>query len=80
MHEEACRWEHVMSDKVEKRILEMLKDPKFSPYGNAIPGLEDLGHSSEKNDERTVPHVPGGTRLRSRGPFHYFSLPRVHSD
>lgn len=42
VHEEACRWEHVMSDKVEKRILEMLKDPKFSPYGNAIPGLEDL--------------------------------------
>ncbi len=37
VHEEACRWEHVMSDKVEKRILEMLKDPKFSPYGNAIP-------------------------------------------
>ena len=31
------------------------KDPKFSPYGNAIPGLEDLGHTSEKNDERTVP-------------------------
>ena len=55
VHEEACRWEHVMSDKVEKRILEMLKDPKFSPYGNAIPGLEDLGHTSEKNDERTVP-------------------------
>ena len=22
---EACRWEHVMSDKVEKRILEMLR-------------------------------------------------------
>ena len=31
VHEEACRWEHVMSDKVEKRILEMLKDPKIFP-------------------------------------------------
>ena len=44
-----------MSDHVEKRILAMLNNPKFSPYGNAIPGLEELGVESEHNDERTVP-------------------------
>ncbi|BAU99572.1 metal-dependent transcriptional regulator [Aurantimicrobium minutum] len=43
VHDEACRWEHVMSDKVERRILEMLGNPTQSPYGNPIPGLDELG-------------------------------------
>ncbi|MEG2386777.1 MAG: metal-dependent transcriptional regulator, partial [Aurantimicrobium sp.] len=33
VHDEACRWEHVMSDKVERRIMEMLGNPTESPYG-----------------------------------------------
>jgi DtxR family Mn-dependent transcriptional regulator len=43
VHDEACRWEHVMSEKVEVRLLEMLGHPKESPYGNPIPGLAELG-------------------------------------
>ncbi len=43
VHEEACRWEHVMSEQVERRLLEMLDHPTESPYGNPIPGLEELG-------------------------------------
>src|SRR3954463_6861975 len=43
VHEEACRWEHVMSERVERRIFEMLDHPTVSPYGNPIPGLADLG-------------------------------------
>lgn len=43
VHEEACRWEHVMSERVEERLLELLDHPTVSPYGNPIPGLEDLG-------------------------------------
>ena len=43
VHEEACRWEHVMSEQVERRILEMLGHPTESPYGNPIPGLDELG-------------------------------------
>lgn len=54
IHDEACRWEHVMSERVERRLLEILNEPKFSPYGNAIPGLEELGAESEANDRRTV--------------------------
>ena len=27
VHEEACRWEHVMSERVERRIFEMLEPP-----------------------------------------------------
>jgi len=43
VHDEACRWEHVMSEQVERRLLVMLGHPKESPYGNPIPGLEELG-------------------------------------
>lgn len=42
-HEEACRWEHVMSDSVERKVYELLNRPTRSPYGNPIPGLEALG-------------------------------------
>ncbi|GAA2513327.1 metal-dependent transcriptional regulator [Pilimelia columellifera] len=41
-HEEACRWEHVMSDEVERRVYDLLNRPTRSPYGNLIPGLEGL--------------------------------------
>ncbi|MEU0644835.1 metal-dependent transcriptional regulator [Streptomyces umbrinus] len=43
VHAEACRWEHVMSEAVERRALELLRNPTKSPYGNPIPGLEELG-------------------------------------
>ncbi len=46
IHEEACRWEHVMSEQVERRLLELLDHPVDSPYGNPIPGLEALGQVS----------------------------------
>ncbi|GAA4813581.1 metal-dependent transcriptional regulator [Nocardioides caeni] len=43
VHEEACRWEHVISETVEKRLIELLDHPTESPYGNPIPGLGELG-------------------------------------
>ncbi|GAA2045738.1 metal-dependent transcriptional regulator [Agromyces tropicus] len=43
VHDEACRWEHVMSEHVERRLIEILGHPTHSPYGNPIPGLEELG-------------------------------------
>ncbi len=43
VHEEACRWEHVMSERVEQRLYELLNRPSESPYGNPIPGLVALG-------------------------------------
>ncbi len=45
VHEEACRWEHVMSDRVEQRIVELLGHPTESPYGNPIPGLDSIGEA-----------------------------------
>ena len=43
VHEEACRWEHVMSETVEKKILELVSVADVSPFGNPIPGLAELG-------------------------------------
>ncbi len=57
VHEEACRWEHVMSERVERKILSLLKDHNLSPYGNPIPGLEELGEvgSMEKFRDGVAP-------------------------
>ncbi|QCW51651.1 metal-dependent transcriptional regulator [Nocardioides dongxiaopingii] len=45
VHEEACRWEHVISETVERRLIELLDHPTSSPYGNPIPGLAELGQT-----------------------------------
>jgi DtxR family transcriptional regulator, Mn-dependent transcriptional regulator len=50
VHEEACRWEHVMSEAVERRLIELLDHPTESPYGNPIPGLGELGESKVGED------------------------------
>jgi DtxR family Mn-dependent transcriptional regulator len=44
-HEEACRWEHVISDEVEARLVEILGHPTTCPHGNPIPGAPDLDHA-----------------------------------
>ena len=38
VHDEAGRWEHVMSDEVMTRLVEVLGDPATCPHGNPIPG------------------------------------------
>ena len=62
VHDEACRWEHVMSDRVEQRLLELLDHPQRSPYGNPIPGLEELGE-----------HEPAGAFLDGVVPLTAFA-------
>lgn len=42
VHAEACRWEHVMSEAVERKLVRLLDNPTISPYGNPIPGLDEL--------------------------------------
>lgn len=56
VHNEACRWEHVVSDEVERRLVTLLHDPTEDPYGNPIPGLEELGG--------VVPATPPGQTVR----------------
>jgi DtxR family Mn-dependent transcriptional regulator len=47
VHIEACRWEHVISESVERRLLELLGYPVCCPHGNLIPGLVELGLPEE---------------------------------
>ena len=37
-HQEAGRWEHVISENVEAAIIRLLDDPTTCPHGNPIPG------------------------------------------
>ena len=47
VHAEACRWEHVISDEVEQRLVSVLHAPTHDAHGNPIPGL---GPASEPSD------------------------------
>jgi DtxR family Mn-dependent transcriptional regulator len=66
-HEEACRWEHVMSDSVERKVYELLNRPTRSPYGNPIPGLNELGLPDEESDESISAPGPGERNLAFPG-------------
>ena len=50
VHSEACRWEHVMSEAVERKLVALLDNPTVSPYGNPIPGLDDLERGTDGPD------------------------------
>jgi len=52
VHAEACRWEHVISENVERRLIQLLGHPTESPYGNPIPGLDELGELPMAEDFR----------------------------
>jgi DtxR family Mn-dependent transcriptional regulator len=52
VHDEACRWVHVMSEQVESRLLPLLGNPTHSPYGTPIPGLDELGQPGATPDFR----------------------------
>lgn len=43
-----------MSERVELKILELLGSPTESPYGNPIPGLEELGAAPAESLNHTV--------------------------
>jgi DtxR family Mn-dependent transcriptional regulator len=46
-----------MSERVERKILAMLKDHHDSPYGNPIPGLDELGEAEPTEDFRSGLHT-----------------------
>lgn len=39
-HQEAGKWEHIISPNVEKAIVRLLDDPTTCPHGNPIPGTD----------------------------------------
>ena len=71
VHEEACRWEHVMSEQVERKILGLIDRPDLSPYGNPIPGLTELGEHENVGFASGVLSAPAAMAQlgRSQGDF-----------
>jgi DtxR family transcriptional regulator, Mn-dependent transcriptional regulator len=61
VHREAGRWEHVISDDVEARLVELLGDPATCPHGNPIPGSHSPALTSET---RPLADVAEGERVR----------------
>jgi DtxR family Mn-dependent transcriptional regulator len=71
VHEEACRWEHVMSLEVETRIAAQVSPPYVDPYGNPIPGLKELGveetGATAEGQENATWHVTLDRALSAEG-------------
>ena len=61
VHREAGRWEHVISDDVEARLIELLGDPATCPHGNPIPGSHSPAPAVET---RTLADVGEGETVR----------------
>jgi DtxR family transcriptional regulator, Mn-dependent transcriptional regulator len=57
-HHEAGRWEHVMSDQVEKAMDRVLGSPTTCPHGNPIPGSKYIAP-----DTITLADVKTGSRF-----------------
>jgi DtxR family Mn-dependent transcriptional regulator len=63
-HEEACRWEHVLGDAAEEKLAALLSNLDVDPYGNPIPGLEQIGRQTSTfvPGRPVTDHAEGKTR------------------
>lgn len=55
-HDEAGKWEHIISDPVEAALMRVLDNPTTCPHGNPIPGS---GHVAE-DDVKTLSELDVG--------------------
>ncbi|HMD46565.1 MAG TPA: metal-dependent transcriptional regulator [Acidimicrobiales bacterium] len=60
VHREAGRWEHVISDDVEARLVELLDNPTTCPHGNPIPGSP----GAAPPPEQPLAEAEVGTKVR----------------
>jgi DtxR family transcriptional regulator, Mn-dependent transcriptional regulator len=68
VHIEACRWEHVISDSVERRLADLLHYPVRCPHGNVIPGLDELGVPDVAVDDARAAASDAGKPMTSMPP------------
>jgi DtxR family transcriptional regulator, Mn-dependent transcriptional regulator len=61
VHQEAGRWEHVISDAVEARLVVLLGDPSTCPHGNPIPGSSNRAPTE---GQRPLTDIPPGDAVR----------------
>lgn len=64
VHEEAERLEHVISERMEQRIFELLGRPELDPHGHAIP---TLGGKVRAVSRRSLSECEAGERLVVQG-------------
>ena len=55
VHDEACRWEHVMSERVESKLLSMLTGPMESPVRQPHPGPGGAGRDGVRQQLISAP-------------------------
>jgi DtxR family Mn-dependent transcriptional regulator len=58
-HLEAGRWEHVISDEVESRLIVLLDNPTTCPHGNPIPGS-----TGARSEQRCLAKAEPGENIR----------------
>jgi DtxR family Mn-dependent transcriptional regulator len=64
VHDEAERLEHVISERMEARIFELLGKPELDPHGHAIPSLAG---KVRPLSERALSDCAAGERVRVQG-------------
>ena len=64
VHDEAERLEHVISERMEARIFELLGRPELDPHGHAIPSL---GGKVRPLSERALSDCKAGEKVRVQG-------------
>jgi len=64
VHEEAERLEHVISERMEQRIFELLGRPELDPHGHAIPSLTG---KVRPPSERALSECHAGEKLIVQG-------------
>ena len=64
VHDEAERLEHVISERMEARIFELLGRPELDPHGHAIPSLAG---KVRLLSERSLSDCKAGERVRVQG-------------
>jgi len=60
-HLEAGRWEHVISDEVETRLVALLGNPSTCPHGNPIPGSDPV---ADQAPQVSLAEIEPGGRVR----------------
>jgi DtxR family Mn-dependent transcriptional regulator len=64
VHDEAERLEHVMSERMEQRIFELLGRPELDPHGHAIPSVSGKVRSLS---ERPLSECKAGEKVVVQG-------------
>ncbi len=62
-HMEAGRWEHVISDEVEGKLIALLGNPTTCPHGNPIPGENQLVEGHQGPHQRPLVDCKPGDRV-----------------